>query len=402
MPEVVGIKFRQCGKVYDFNAEGLSLKPGDIVVVDSDMGISLGKVVAPGAHNPEKEYKKVLRIASDEDKKEEQANAAICQEALVFCKERIAARGLEMKLIRTESTLDRKRLVFYFVSDKRIDFRELVKDMAQKFRTRIEMRQVGVRDEAKMTGGLGLCGRKLCCSEFLVDFAPISIKMAKKQELILNTGKLSGVCGRLMCCLGFEYGNDRCCRKGTSPEGAGAGDTAAEEVIAEEAGAEEAIAEETRPENAIAQEPARQASPGLPAKEISEKTARDDRAEKNRENRPPRRWSREGRRGKRREQGQFPPGQSARPEGGHPGGKPAQRPEQKTSPEEKPADAAGQHIRTGQPDTHEGNDPSKQPGGQKRKRWHKRGRRNRNNQSGPGANPGGNQPRGDDGGKGQG
>ena len=192
--------------MYDFEADGIALKPGDSVVVESEMGLSIGTVVK-GASQPAegREYKKVLRLASEDDIRETKANRALEHEAFEFCKERIMARGLLMKLIRTEATLDKKRIVFYFVSEKRIDFRELVKDLAQKFRTRIEMRQVGVRDEAKMTGGLGLCGRRLCCSTFLVDFAPISIKMAKKQELVLNTGKLSGVCGRLMCCLSYEF-----------------------------------------------------------------------------------------------------------------------------------------------------------------------------------------------------
>ena len=203
---VFGIRFKPCGKLYDFEADEIDLNPGDMVVVESEMGLSIGRVVCKsGAVSGTAEYKKVLRLASEEDVKEVMANAGVEKEAFLFCKERVMVRGLQMKLIRTESTLDRKRIIFYFIAEKRIDFRELVKDLAQKFRTRIEMRQIGVRDEAKMTGGLGLCGRELCCSSFLVDFAPISIKMAKKQELVLNTGKLSGICGRLMCCLGYEY-----------------------------------------------------------------------------------------------------------------------------------------------------------------------------------------------------
>lgn len=206
MPEIVGVRFRSCGKIYDFEAEGMELKPGDLVVVESEMGLSIGSVVKKGPPDEEqKELKKVLRLVSEEDLKESESNQNVKKEAFEFCKERIMARGLQMKLIRTDTTLDRKRIIFYFVSEKRIDFRELVKDLAQKFRTRIEMRQVGVRDEAKFTGGIGICGRPLCCSSFLVDFAPISIKMAKKQELVLNTGKLSGCCGRLMCCLSYEY-----------------------------------------------------------------------------------------------------------------------------------------------------------------------------------------------------
>ncbi len=207
MAEVVGIRFKPCGKLYDFETSGMELNPGDIVVVESELGLSIGKVVCKSrASDLPQEYKKVMRLASEEDIRESKANAELEKEAFAFCRERVMARGLQMKLIRTEATLDRKRIIFYFIAEKRIDFRELVKDLAQKFRTRIEMRQVGVRDEAKMTGGLGLCGRQLCCTSFLVDFAPISIKMAKKQELVLNTGKLSGICGRLMCCLSYEYG----------------------------------------------------------------------------------------------------------------------------------------------------------------------------------------------------
>ncbi len=219
----------------------MALKPGDMVIVESDLGLSIGKVVrksmAPAAaeHKEAKEYKKVLRMASEEDIRESQANAGTEKEAFDFCRERVMARGLQMKLIRTEATLDRKRIIFYFISEKRIDFRELVKDLAQKFRTRIEMRQVGVRDEAKMTGGLGLCGRQLCCASFLSNFAPISIKMAKKQELVLNTGKLSGICGRLMCCLSYEYGNNSCRKEASEGEA-----TEEKEIIAE-VSADEAV-----------------------------------------------------------------------------------------------------------------------------------------------------------------
>ncbi|MDA8387423.1 MAG: stage 0 sporulation family protein [Nitrospiraceae bacterium] len=236
MAEVVGIRFKPCGKLYAFDTAGIEINPGDMVVVESEMGLSLGRVVRKsGATSGEAaggsaEYKKVLRLATEEDIREGRANAGVEKEAFVFCRERVMARGLQMKLIRTEATLDRKRIIFYFIAEKRIDFRELVKDLAQRFRTRIEMRQIGVRDEAKMTGGLGLCGRQLCCSSFLVDFAPISIKMAKKQELVLNTGKLSGICGRLMCCLGYEYANPKTVQAGKE---AGAGEEL--ELIEEEA-----------------------------------------------------------------------------------------------------------------------------------------------------------------------
>lgn len=204
---IVGIRFEPCGKVYCFKGDGLELKRGERVVVESDLGVSIGKVVIEDNTSDArgKELKSVLRRVSDDDLKKEADNISLRKEALDFCNERIMARGLAMKLLGTDVTLDRKRIVFFFTADTRIDFRELVKDLAAKFRTRIELRQVGVRDAARITGGLGVCGRELCCRRFLTSFLPISIKMAKKQELALNTSKLSGICGRLMCCLGYEY-----------------------------------------------------------------------------------------------------------------------------------------------------------------------------------------------------
>lgn len=207
MPEIVGIRFKSCGKIYEFDANNLDLQKGDKVVIDSEFGLNIGTIVEP-AHTLEgspKDLKKVLRIASDEDFRQRSDNEKFEQEAKSFCYERVTARGLPMKLVRAEATLDRKRIVFYFTADGRIDFRELVKDLAARFKTRIEMRQIGVRDKAKLVGGFGLCGQELCCKAFLSNFEPISIKMAKQQDLTLNTGKLSGACGRLMCCLGYEY-----------------------------------------------------------------------------------------------------------------------------------------------------------------------------------------------------
>jgi cell fate regulator YaaT (PSP1 superfamily) len=207
MPEVVGVRFKNCGKIYDFAIDSLQVNKGDRVVVESEFGLSIGNVVVGprpvggGDH----ELKKVIRLAAEEDFKQKTDNETFAKEAMDFCLERIMARGLPMKLVCSEATLDRKRIVFYFTADGRIDFRELVKDLAAKFKTRIEMRQIGVRDKAKMVGGLGICGKELCCRLFLTSFEPISIKMAKQQELVLNTGKLSGTCGRLMCCLGYEY-----------------------------------------------------------------------------------------------------------------------------------------------------------------------------------------------------
>ncbi len=207
MSDVVGIRFKSCGKIYEFSVDGLELRKGDSVVVESEFGLSIGSVVIgphPAEHG-DRELKKVIRVAGEGDYRQKTDNEHFAKEARDFCQERIMARGLPMKLVCSEVTLDRKRIVFYFTADGRIDFRELVKDLAAKFKMRIEMRQIGVRDKAKLVGGLGICGKELCCRLFLTSFEPISIKMAKQQELVLNTGKLSGTCGRLMCCLGYEY-----------------------------------------------------------------------------------------------------------------------------------------------------------------------------------------------------
>lgn len=208
--KIVGVRFKPCGRVYAYLAGEEELSPGTSVVVESLFGITIGTVVNLIEDRDEvpKELKRVIRIATEEDFKQMEENKELAEEARRFCIERVMARGIPMKLVAVEVTLDRKRIIFYFTADGRIDFRELVKDLASRFRTRIEMRQIGVRDEAKLIGGIGICGRTLCCNTFLVNFAPISIKMAKEQELALNTTKLSGVCGRLMCCLGYEYSAD--------------------------------------------------------------------------------------------------------------------------------------------------------------------------------------------------
>jgi len=207
MPEIVGVRFKSCGKIYDFEINGIDVNKGDLVVVESDLGLNVGNIVINRhiIEEPERKLKKVIRKVTEEDLQQKQENKNLEIEARDNCLERIMARGIPMKLVWTEVTLDRKRIIFYFTAEKRIDFRELVKDLAARFKTRIEMRQIGVRDEAKIIGSLGICGRELCCTKFLTSFEPISIKMAKKQELVLNTAKLSGICGRLMCCLGFEY-----------------------------------------------------------------------------------------------------------------------------------------------------------------------------------------------------
>lgn len=205
MPDAVGVRFRPCGKIYDFEVNGIPVKKGDLVVVESEMGLSIGTVVIDRHETQGRELKKVIRLATEDDLKQKEENDRLSEEYRNFCLERIMARGLPMKLICAEATLDRKRIIFYFVSEGRVDFRELVKDLAARFRTRIEMRQIGVRDETKMIGGIGICGREVCCRTFLTSFEPVSIKMVKEQELVLNTSKLSGLCGRLMCCLGYEY-----------------------------------------------------------------------------------------------------------------------------------------------------------------------------------------------------
>ncbi len=206
MPDVVGVRFKRCGNIYDFQTNGINVQKGDLIVVESSFGVTIGTIVINRQHveTPEKELKPVLRKATEEDLKTKSENDKFEEKAKQHCIERITARNLPMKLIKVETTLDKSHIIFYFCAEGRIDFRELVRDLAAKFKTRIEMRQIGVRDEAKLVGGIGICGREICCKTFLSHFAPISIKMAKEQELILNTGKLSGLCGRLMCCLGYE------------------------------------------------------------------------------------------------------------------------------------------------------------------------------------------------------
>jgi len=206
---VVGVRFRSCGKVYTFEIGNLEVSPGTKVVVDSKMGLSMGNVVT-SKHLMERKgepLKKVLRIANEQDFETTKNNRSFEDEARAFCVEKVKGLNMPMKIVTTETTLDKKRIVFYFTADGRIDFRELVRDLAGKFKTRIEMRQIGVRDEVKLLGGIGCCGRQACCSLFLTSFEPVTIRMAKQQDLSINQSKLSGICGRLMCCLGYEYKN---------------------------------------------------------------------------------------------------------------------------------------------------------------------------------------------------
>lgn len=208
MIKVIGVRFRQAGKIYNFSPADFQVKVGDHVIVETARGIEYGSVVQGIREVADDKVimplKSVIRIATEEDDKKAIENNEKEKKAFKICKEKIAKHGLEMKLIETEYTFDNNKVLFYFTADGRIDFRELVKDLAAVFRTRIELRQIGVRDEAKMVNGIGICGRPLCCATFLGDFHPVSIKMAKDQGLSLNPSKISGSCGRLMCCLQYE------------------------------------------------------------------------------------------------------------------------------------------------------------------------------------------------------
>ena len=215
---VVGVRFRSAGKIYYFDPAECDMKVGTHVIVETARGVEYGTVmIAPREVADDKvvqPLKSVIRVATKEDEKQERRNKEKEKDAFKICLEKIAKHKLEMKLVEAEYTFDNNKLLFYFTADGRIDFRELVKDLASVFRTRIELRQIGVRDETKILGGIGICGRELCCKSYLSEFAPVSIKMAKEQNLSLNPTKISGVCGRLMCCLKneeetYEYLNSR-------------------------------------------------------------------------------------------------------------------------------------------------------------------------------------------------
>ena len=218
MIKVVGIRFQKAGKIYYFDPCDFDLETGMHAIVETARGVEMGTVLIPPKEVEDEKViqplKPVLRIATDEDEKIIEKNREKEKEAFAICKEKIIKHGLDMKLVNAEYTFDNNKLLFYFTAEGRIDFRELVKDLAAVFRTRIELRQIGVRDETKILGGIGICGRPLCCKTYLSDFVPVSIKMAKEQNLSLNPTKISGVCGRLMCCLKneqdtYEYLNSR-------------------------------------------------------------------------------------------------------------------------------------------------------------------------------------------------
>jgi len=208
MVKVVGVRFKKAGKVYYFDPDQFNIEAGANVIVETARGIEFGEVVIPMREVTDTEIvaplKKVMRLATEEDTKHASENSIKEKEAFEICFQKIGIHNLDMKLIDVEYTFDNNKILFYFTADGRVDFRELVKDLAAVFKTRIELRQIGVRDESKMMGGIGVCGRVLCCSSYLGEFQPVSIKMAKEQGLSLNPTKISGTCGRLMCCLKYE------------------------------------------------------------------------------------------------------------------------------------------------------------------------------------------------------
>ena len=207
--EIIGINFREAGKIYYFAPGKYKLATGERVIVDTARGVEMGTVKIANTHVLTTEIvsplKTIIRPATPADIEQDMKNHQAEMDAAIICKKKIAAHGLEMSLVAVEYTFDKSKLIFYFTCESRVDFRELVKDLASTFHTRIELRQIGIRDEAKMMGGLGICGRKYCCAGFLTDFVQVSIKMAKEQNFSLNSSKVSGACGRLMCCLRYEH-----------------------------------------------------------------------------------------------------------------------------------------------------------------------------------------------------
>lgn len=224
MYEVVQIRLREAGKISYYNINGVETNPGDHCIVEIERGIDYGQVISEVEMvldaDIEQPLRKVIRVANKEDKSQIQENKKRIKNVLVTCEKKIREHKLDMKLVEAEYSFDRTKIIFYFTAEGRVDFRELVRDIARIFRARIELRQIGVRDEARMLGGFGCCGRPLCCTQFLKDFEPITIRMAKEQNLPLNPSKISGLCGRLMCCLNYEYATYREQLKGLPKEGA--------------------------------------------------------------------------------------------------------------------------------------------------------------------------------------
>ena len=209
MIDIVGVRFKKAGKIYYFNPNKLTIDNGQKVIVETSRGIEFGKIVIPNKeikeNKIENELKDVIRIATDNDIQKNKQNIKDAENAIDICEKKIKKHNLEMKLIDSEYTFERNKLIFYFTADGRVDFRSLVRDLASVFKTRIELRQIGVRDEAKMVNGIGICGRKICCANWKTDFDSITIKNAKEQSLSLNPAKISGICGRLMCCINYEH-----------------------------------------------------------------------------------------------------------------------------------------------------------------------------------------------------
>jgi cell fate regulator YaaT (PSP1 superfamily) len=223
MYEVIQVRLREAGKITYYSTSGMKFKVNDIVIVEADRGLDYGQVLSETEvildSDIEEPLKKVIRKANPWDMHQVDKNKKKIKEVMDTCSRKIQERKLQMKLIDAEFSFDRSKIIFYFTAEGRVDFRDLVKDLASAFKTRIELKQIGVRDEAKMLGGLGPCGRALCCATYLKDFEPVTIKMAKEQNLPLNPTKISGLCGRLMCCLGYEYGTYKSLMKGLPREG---------------------------------------------------------------------------------------------------------------------------------------------------------------------------------------
>ena len=247
MTEVVGVKFKPEGRIYYFDPLGKTYNESDRVIVETSRGIECGTISSSNHEVADetiiKPLKRVVRIATEQDLKRSEDNRRREKEAFPICEQKILEHGLDMKLVDVECSFDNSKLLFYFTSDGRVDFRELVKDLAAHFRTRIELRQIGVRDEAKMLGGLGICGQPFCCSRFLSDFQPVSIKMAKEQGLSLNPTKISGTCGRLMCCLKYEQDAYEYLNKLTPRQGSHVRTSMGEGVVTDEAGFEAKVVE---------------------------------------------------------------------------------------------------------------------------------------------------------------
>jgi cell fate regulator YaaT (PSP1 superfamily) len=224
MEDLILVRLRDSGQIHSYNRGNLIVKEGDYVIVEHDRGLDYGQIVSPTQNlevqtNAKELPKKIIRIAHEGDLKQIQENRSRAKEAFNTCSKKIEEHKLDMKLVQAEYSFDRSKIIFYFTANGRIDFRNLVKDLAKIFKARIELRQIGVRDEARLFGGFGPCGRELCCARFLKDFEPVTIKMAKEEGLPLNPPKISGLCGRLMCCLSFEYETYKLLSKGMPREG---------------------------------------------------------------------------------------------------------------------------------------------------------------------------------------